>query len=354
MRKRRVLLGVSLVVLLLAGLCIPTNSVAGSSSKLHIKFSTWHPPMSREVQMVWIPMLNELKKRSNGRITHTMYAGSALASGPEHYDIVKEGRSDMGYFASTYTPGRFPLTDVLSLPVTVDNKVDSADIGRALYDRYLYKEYPGVKMMELNGCLSSYLWTKKPVRSLEDLKGLRIRAPGGHQSNCVKGLGAAVVFMPLSDVYMALDTGTIDGVVTCPPLVLAFKLYDVIKHGTVLTFGCISEGMIMNENTWKKTPDDLKPLVEEVCTNPFRTTNAFDAALYKKFMKEINDKGVELYYMPEKEANRWYARFQDNTRNWVAGLEKKGLPAKDVVIMWNEEVKKRGYKAVAFPPEWEK
>jgi TRAP-type C4-dicarboxylate transport system substrate-binding protein len=310
--------------------------------------------MSREVQSVWIPMLEQLKKRTRGRIRATMYAGSALGSGPEHYDIVLEGRSDMGYFASTYTPGRFPLTDVLSLPVTVDNKVDSADIGRAMYDRILHKEYPGVKMMELNGCLSSYLWTKKPIRSLEDLKGLRIRAPGGHQSNCVKGLGAAVVFMPLSDVYMALDTGTIDGVVTCPPLVLAFKLHDVVKHGTILTFGCISEGMIMNEDTWKKSPDDLKPIIEEMCRNPFRTTNAFDAKLYKELMRQIADKGVNLHHMSEKEATRWYERFQDNTRNWVAKLEKKGLPGKKLVLMWDEEVKKRGFKGVSVPPEWTK
>ena len=111
------ILGVWLAVILLAGLFLGGQAMA--ESKMHIKFSTWHPPMSREVKTVWIPMLEELKKRSNGRITYTLYAGSALGKGPEHFDIVKNGLSDMGYFTATWTPGRFPMTDVLSLATWV-------------------------------------------------------------------------------------------------------------------------------------------------------------------------------------------------------------------------------------------
>jgi len=354
MKINKSTMGISLALMVIAALILPVNSGAGSNSKMHIKFSTWHPPMSREVKQVWIPMLEELKKRSNGRITYTMYAGSALGAGPEHYDIVKNGLSDMGYFTSTYTPGRFPLSDVLSLPVNLNNKEDSTEIGKRMHDEILHQEYKDVKVMHLNPCLTSYLWTKTPVHTLEDLKGLRIRAPGGHQSNAVKGLGAAVVFMPLSDVYMALDTGTIDGVVTDVPLFLAFKLYENAKFGTLATFGCVSEGLIMNKKVWNNTPEDIKAIIQEVCSNPFRITGAFTADMYKEWEQEIADKGVELYPLPPKEENRWYAKFQENTRVWVKDLEAKGLPAKETVMKWHEEVTKRGFKAISVPPEWVK
>ena len=324
----------ALVVGLLTIFFLPINAMA--ESKMHIKFSTWHTPVGREVKTVFIPMLEKLKAESNGRITYTMYAGGALGKGPEHYDIVRKGLSDMGYFTATW----------------IDGKDIGTDIGNAMYKRILKREFPGVKMIELNGCIKASLWTTKPVRTLEDCKGLRIRTPGGHQTNYIKALGAEPVFMPLGDVYLAMETGTIDGLVTCPPLVLAFKLYEVAKYGAIATFGCVTEGIIMNEKSWNRTPDDLKPIIMEVCSNPFRTTGGLTVDVYKTMMKEIANKGVNLYYLPKKEENRWYAGFQDETRKWVKGLEAKGLPAKKTVIMYNEECEKRGVKCVAFPPEW--
>lgn len=322
---------------------------ATAADTLHIKFSTWHPPASREVQNVWKPMLEELKKRSDGRITYTLYAGGALGKGPEHFDIVKNGLSDMGYFTATWTPGRFPLSDVLSLAASVDGKDVGTDIGNATYQKVLKEEFEGVKVIELNGCISAYLWTTKPVRTLEDCKGLRIRSPGGHQTHYIESLGAEPVFMPLGDVYMAMETGTIDGLVTCPPLVLAFKLYEVAKHGALATFGCVTEGVIMNQKSWDRAPDDLKPIIMEVAGNPFAATGGLNTEAYKVMMEDLKNHGVDLYRLPPEEARRWYALFQEDTREWIEGLEEKGLPAGEAVSVYNDECKAHGVECVACP-----
>ncbi len=336
-------------VLLSSGVGIHEVAYAQTTN---IRFSTWHPPVSREVKTVWEPMLEEMKKKSNGKITSTLYAGGALGKGPEHFDIVSKGLSDMGYFTATWTPGRFPLSDVLSLAAWVDGKDIATDIGNAMYDRVLNREFKDVKVIELNGCIQSFLWTKKPIRSLADTKGLKVRSPGGHQTNYIKALGAEPIFMPLGDVYLAIDTGTIDGLVTCPPLVLAYKLHEVAKNGVVATFGCVTEGVVMNDDSWKKVPDDQKKIIDAVGRNPFKTTGGLTRDVYKTMMKEITDKKVELYDLPAKEAERWYDRFRDVTRKWVADLEGKGLKAKEVVRMYSEECEKRGVKVIAFPPEW--
>jgi TRAP-type C4-dicarboxylate transport system substrate-binding protein len=354
MKKHGYLLVGALVVFLVAAFLLPPAASAQSPSTMHIKFSTWHPPMSREVKTVWEPMLEELKKKSNGRITYTLYPGGALGKGPEHYDIVAKGLSDMGYFTATWTPGRFPVSDVLSLAASVDGKDISTEIGNAMYDKMLKQEFPGVKMIELNGCIQSFMWTTKPIKSIEDVKGLRIRSPGGHQTNYIKALGAEPVFMPLGDVYLAMQTGTLDGLVTCPPLVLAFKLNEVAKQGTLATFGCVTEGVIMNEKSWQNTPDDLKPIIMEVCHNPFKTTGGLNQGVYKTMMKEITDKGVTLYQMPEDQQQRWFTLFQEETRKWVAELEGKGLKAKEAVFAYNEEAHKHGVDCVAFPADWAK
>ncbi len=72
--------------------------------KMHIRFSTWHVPAGADVQNLWTPMLEEMKTRSGGRITYTMFAGGALGKGPDHYDIVKTGLADMGYAISVGSP----------------------------------------------------------------------------------------------------------------------------------------------------------------------------------------------------------------------------------------------------------
>lgn len=275
-----------IILVLFGTIALSTNPIS-AAEKMHLKFSTWHPPASKEVKTVWEPMLEELKEKSNSRITYTLYAGGALGKGPEHFDIVKNGLSDMGYFTATWTPGRFPLSDVLSLAATVEGKDIGTDIGNAMHEKILKREFPSVKVIELNGCISSYLWTTEPVHTLEDCKGLKIRSPGGHQTNYIKALGAEPVFMPLGDVYMAMETGTIDGIVTCPPLVLAFKLYEVAKYGTLAAFGCVTEGVVMNEKTWNNTPDDLKPVIEEVCSNPFATTGGLNSEVYPEMIKDL-------------------------------------------------------------------
>ncbi len=320
----------------------------------NIKFSTWHPPVSREVKTVWTPMLEEVKKKSGGQIAYTMYAGAALGKGPEHFDIVAKGLSDMGYFTATWTAGRFPLTDVLSLAVWVDGKDVAADIGNAVYTRILKDEFKNVKVLELNGCIQSFIWTKKPVSKMADLKGMKLRSPGGHQTNYIKSLGAEPVFMPLGDVYLAVETGTVDGIVTCPPLILAFKLHEVAKYATVLTFGCVSEGTIMNLNSWNKLSADQQKIVEAVCANPFKTTGGLTRDDYKAIMNEVTQAGVKLIELPKGEAENWYERFREVTRRWVAELEAKGLPAKKTVAIMNEECERRNVNLVSCPQELKK
>lgn len=320
----------------------------------NIRFSTWHPPVSRETKTVWTPMMEELKKKSGGKIGYTMYSGAALGKAPEHFDIVAKGLSDMGYFTATFTPGRFPLSDVLSLAVWVDGKDVAVDIGNAVYNRALKDEFKTVKVLELNGCIQAFIWTKKPISKMADLKGVKLRSPGGHQTNYIKALGAEPVFMPLGDVYMAMETGTVDGIVTCSPLILAYKLHEVAKNATVLTFGCVTEGAIMNMNVWNKLPADQKKVVDEVCSNPFKTTGGLTRNDYQVIMKEITKAGVKLNELPKAEAEQWYNRFRDVTRKWAADLEAKGLPAKKTVAIMNEECEKRNVSLVACPPEFKK
>ncbi len=339
---RKFALGVTLSLLLLGS----TFSVAEN-----LKFSTWHAAVGREVQTVWIPMMESIKKESDGKLDYTMFAGGALGKGPAHYDIVKNGMSDMGYFTATWTPGKFPLSEILSSAMWIDGKDKAVAIGNEMFELALKHEFEDVHMLELNGCIQSFLWTKKPVQSLNDVKGLKIRTPGGLQTQYIKNLGAEPVFMPLGDVYTSLDTGAIDGVVTCPPLVLSFKLYEVAKYGVVATFGCVTEGVAMNKSKWDKLDAGSQEIITKVANNPFAHTGGLDHKSYAEMIVELKEKGVQLHDLNPAEQEEWFASFQQVTRDWVAA-QKDPKQAEEVVRTLARVVKKHGSDAVAIPPEW--
>ncbi|WP_300460192.1 TRAP transporter substrate-binding protein [Desulfobacula sp.] len=316
--------------------------------KINIRFSTWHPPAGADVKKLWIPMLEEMKKRSNGRITYNMYAGGALGKGPEHYDIVKTGLSDMGYATLSWTPGRFPLTDVLSSPIACPAKWKGAEAGMAMHDQLLNTEFTDIKVLHINNCVMAHLWTTKKVKTIEDLKGMKIRSPGGLQTKAIEALGATPVFMPLGDVYLSMETGVIEGVVTCPALVKAFKLYEVAKFGVPTSFGCVSEGLFVNQRFWKKVPDDLKPIIEDVGRNAYKIAGMFDEHWYEQTMTGFKDT-IDIENLSAEEQARWDKRFNEMLVKWAEDLEAKGLMAKKALSLFKQELDKVGVSFNACP-----
>lgn len=326
---------------------------SGQSFSENLKFSTWHPAVGREVKTVWVPMMEALKKESDGDLTYTMFAGGALGKGPAHYNIIKNGMSDIGYFTATWTPGKFPLSEILSMAMWIDGKDTAAAIGNELYakEKAIQDEFKDVHLLELNGCIQSFLWTKKPVASMAEVEGLKIRTPGGMQTEYIKNLGAEPVFMPLGDVYTSLETGAIDGVVTCPPLVLAFKLHEVVKYGVVATFGCVTEGLAMNKKKWDSLNKKQQAEITHITKNPFAYTGGLDHKTYLEMLEELKEKGVSLHELNPETQKEWYASYQQVTRDWVAG-QKDPAKAKEIVKTLAEIVKKHGSDAVAVPDEW--
>lgn len=324
---------------------VPAN--AGGET-MHIRFSTWHVPAGADVQKLWTPMLEEMKKRSNGRITYTLFAGGALGKGPDHYDIVKNGLSDMGYATLSWTPGRFPLTDILSSPIVCPAKWKGVEIGMAMYDKVLKNEFKDVKVLHINNCVMAHIWTTQKVEKMEDLKGMKIRSPGGLQTRCIEALGGTAVFMPLGEVYLAMETGVLDGVVTCPALVKAFKIYEVADYGVPISFGCVSEGLFMNQGSWDRTPDDLKPVIEDVGRNAYKIAGMFDEHWYHESMDAFG-KDVRIVTLSDAENARWTEKLRGVVARWASEMESKGLPADAVINDYREVLEANGVSTDVIP-----
>src|SRR5512136_2709733 len=159
----------------------------------------------------------------------------------------------------SYTMGRFPLSEVLDLPLGSRSGLMATRLVNDFYDRFKPKELDDVKVMYLHGHGPGLLRTKTPVRTLEDLKGMKIRATGTSAA-IVSALGGAPVAMPMSDSYDALSRGVTQGILCPTESLQGWKLGEVVKYSTQ-DYGAaysITFFVVMNKARWNSLPADVQ------------------------------------------------------------------------------------------------
>src|ERR687892_1802586 len=165
-----------------------------------------HPFPARHVQhrLMLEPFKKELEEKSKGRIKVAIHPGGALAAAPAHYENVVAGAFDIGWTLQGYTPGRFPLSGIVELPFLWSSAQEATRVFWQMFEELppLQNEYRDVKVLATwTHDLGQLYTTSKPVRSLEDLRGLKIRAPGPVQVSMLRALGAVPVTMPAGQKY---------------------------------------------------------------------------------------------------------------------------------------------------------
>jgi TRAP-type C4-dicarboxylate transport system substrate-binding protein len=275
-----------------------------------------------------------LELRSGGRITVKRFPAAQLGPTQQHYDFARTGQADAVWFLHGGTPGRFPLTELVNLPYLVG----SAEIGTkvlndpTLRSRWLDPEHKGVKVLMLFTHTPGHVHTAaKPIRTLEDFKGLRIRFASPTVRDFVAALGATPVGVPPTEIAEQLQKGTIDGVfIDYGGAGIAFKLGGIVKHTTQMYSYVTSFGLAMNPAFYARLPPDLQALLAETTTGMEKEVGeAWDAldAPGKQALVGGGDRVIE----PSREQDaRFRAVGAQVTEAKIRDLEAKGLPARVV------------------------
>ncbi|MDA0651855.1 MAG: TRAP transporter substrate-binding protein DctP [Proteobacteria bacterium] len=278
----------------------------------------------------------DLAAQSNGRLKLEMYYGSSMGPMPRHYDLARTGVADMAFFQHGVTRGRFPLTELTHSPYLVPpgakGSLVATQIAADLKDKYLAKEHKGTKLLWVVYNRPSGVYeTKKPIRSVADLKGRRYRAPTPTDVAMLKALGALPIGMPATHMAESLQKGTIDGVVTDPMGVFSFKLGSLVNHYTNMFVSVISFGLVMNPKSYANLPPDLQKMIDALGTKEsavrMATMSWSDFPAFTKYMGNLKLETVQMSASAEAEM-RSLAKKVMNDR--IAGMEKKGLPARKV------------------------
>jgi TRAP-type C4-dicarboxylate transport system substrate-binding protein len=331
-----------LVALALAIVGFPLGSAVAQDKPIELKFSSWVSPVHGHHTQVMVPWAKMIEEKSGGRLKVTIYPGSTLGKPADHVDLVKNGIADVAFASPGYTPGRFPLVSVAELPLLFKTGKGGSQALWSLYDKHLKAEFKDVKML--------WIWVhppgqfhlaKKPVRVLEDLAGLKIRAATPILTNMVKALGATPVSLAAPETYTALERGVVDGTIFPWEAIASFKLAEVLRHHAVVNLYASPLFTFMNQKKYDSLPPDLRKVIDDL-------SGAWGAEFTGAAWDRNENDGIEaarkagatIYTVPGEERQRWAAKLKPVEDEWVKSMEAKGLPGRQVLDDLREAIKR--------------
>jgi TRAP-type C4-dicarboxylate transport system substrate-binding protein len=325
-------------IIAILGLMLSAPVQAGDAIKL--TYSNFFPPthVQSELAEAWC---KEVEKRTNGKVQFQYFSGQTLTKAPQSYDGVVTGICDVAMSCFAYTRGRFPVMEVVDLPLGYTSGVQATKTVNQVFAKLNPKELSDTKVMYLHAHGPGLLHTKdKPVKALEDMKGLKIRAHGTI-SEMVKALGAAPVTMPMPEVYQALEKGVVDGAFYPVEANKGWKLGEVDRFLT-LSFPAAyttSFFVVMNSGVWAKLPAEVQKTIQEINAEwSMKHAKAWDEsdAEGRKFL--LSQKGRKVLKLAAGQDAKWRAAVKPVLDGFVNKLNKRKLDGAKALAVAQESL----------------
>ena len=281
------------------------------------------------------PWAEEVAKATNGEVKVTLYPSMQLGGKPpELYRQAVDGVADLVFTLPGYTSPAFPRTQMIELPGLKPDGVAATNMMWDLLDPYLLPEYQGTKVIALWGAEDAGLISRtKPIRSLDDLKGMRMRAPSAAQARQLEVMGAVPVAMPVTEVYPSLERGVVDGVMIPLSTILDFRLSEVAKSFTIAgpIFGRSSFLVAMNQKKYDSLSPGARAALDRL------SGRALSLKATEVYMKRsiqgvdsVRGKG-EVIQLPPAEQQRIAALLRPIIAEWIKESEARGIPAREML-----------------------
>ncbi|QDF97914.1 C4-dicarboxylate ABC transporter [Azoarcus sp. DD4] len=308
---------------------------AAHAEEIVLKVAHFLTPTTPAHTQFIVPWCDRIAAESQGRLKCQIYPANQLGgTPPQLLNQVRDGVADIVWTLPGYTPGRFPLTEVFELPFFTTTYEASS---RALWD---YTEKHAAR--EFAGMLPIATWTAGPyalhfrdkqVKSLEDMKGLKLRTPSRLGNKLLAALGATPVGMPAPQMAEGLSKGVIDGALLPWEAVPPTKTHELTKFhaeaGGQYALSTATTIFVMNKAKYDSLPAELKKVIDN---NRGREVSGFAGAQLDAAGKIARDqtvaRGNTVYAIPAAETERWRTASSAVAEEWIKEVSAKGVDGK--------------------------
>lgn len=322
-------------------LLFATYSASYAAGPIKLKVAGYHPP-GHMVSTLLAKYCQEVNKRSGGRLELTPYSAGTLLSPTKMAAGVSVGIADIGFSHCSYTRGRFPVTEIMELPLGMPSSWIATHVANDFYAKFKPKEWDQYHVLLFTTSPVNVIQTvSKPIRTLEDFKGLKIRGTG-KSGDIVKALGAVPMPIETPDLYDAIKRGVVDGAYLTMETYKGFRTGELFKYnteswkvGSVYAFY-----VVMNKNKYNSLPNDLKKVFDDVSKSFIEEFavgfNNIDIEGLDFFLK----KGGKTFALSDAESARWVKAVQPVIADYKKDMISKGFKPAEV-DGWLKFVKER-------------
>jgi TRAP-type C4-dicarboxylate transport system substrate-binding protein len=319
-------------------LVIATISVGlaafGWAQAVELKLAHFMPPVHVQHLKNFTPFAENVAKMSNGQVTVKIYPGGTLGDAKQLYDATLNGVTDIAFFIPSYLTGRFPRCSVFELPALFDNAVHLAKASYEVYDKYIADDFKDVKVLCMYGPgQGQFGFVNKDVRSVADMKGLKVRSPNAEMNIALKALGTTPVGMPVSELAVSLQKGVVDGVLTPYSAYVDFKIYDLLKYVSEVNLYGTYMIMIMNKKSFDSLSEIGKKAIEQASGSQWglHVAKAYDQADVEAVEQMKATGKIQLSKLPDPEKAKIADLLKGMHTDWVETVSKKGIQSQAIL-----------------------
>ncbi len=313
-------------------------AIAGlaSAGAQELKIAHFMSPMHPMHRFLMEPLAAAVAETSGGSLTMKIYPAGELGAGPvQQYARAVQGVADITFGLQGYTSPQFPRTLLIELPGVANDPIEATNMIWDAYETQLDSEYVGTRPLALWTNDANILISRdKPIRTLEDLQGLKIRVAGAVMAQSVEALGATPVALPAPKIYNALSTGIVDAVLIGPCGIRGFKLDEVSEYYTVgPAMGLAAFYLVMNQGSWDGLSDEGRA---NISSNTGRELSLSGAQAYancgaQQVQRMRDAPGETVIDMAPEEVAKFTEILNGVRGTVVSRLEADGVPASDVL-----------------------
>jgi len=309
-----------------------------------LTMSSWVSPQHHITAVVLQGWANEAEKVTNGRVKFQMLPKHPSAP-PGTFDAVRDGLVDLSYVTASYTPARHVMPLMPELPGAGDTALVNSIAYSRIHWKHFHKlgEYKGVKLLGVFTHGPGQMFTKRPVNSINDIQGLKIRTGGGVAEAVAKALGASAFVKPAPESFELLKSGVADGVFFPLESVVSFRLETVLEQATLFPGGMYSSafGFFMNEDKWNKLPKQDQDALEKISGEWIarHAGQSWDEA-DRKGMEALKKSGVKIVNADPALVAEVQKRSAPIIDDWVKQASAKGVDARKILDEFRAELKK--------------
>ncbi len=274
---------------------------------------------------------DEVEKRTQGRVKIRTFPGGTLLGAKNMLEGVTAGTADIGNFAMSYQPGRFPVAEAVDLYQGFTSARVASLVLLDLVEKYQPKEFEKVKILTLFTCPPTNLMTKTPVKSLEELKGMELRV-AGTSAEILKLLGGTPVAMPQSETPEALQKGVVKGIVSSLEILQDFKFAAYTPYVTLVDLPVVSFAVVMNKAKWEALPAEVQQVMNDLVREQAEWTGTYvDAHVTEALAWSEKEYQLQQFRLPPAEQARIATLLAPLTADYIKKVSAQGLDGEQIV-----------------------